>query len=494
MELSDLLLSKLRSELRKSNVQLWLEPYTDGNGKQTRKLSELAVGYSNILNTPEGQVVFHLEHLRTFSLQKLAQNAKYKNEGVATIRLKYSPKAPHTDSPRFIQIKLSLPGSDLASLICEKLQVLLGQIKLIYNGRILASPDSLESQGLQHNRTILCMILSTSGEEQAKKAEMQMQELRAARRGAELLASTSSHTVDRYDPQITDQNGRTIDLPQEEKSALTMALALHEMGRKVLKEKQYNHALLFLLEADAEFRQCRAEILNLVDNFAVLCLDISWCYLCLKNLDTLPDAADRLKMSEDFFKKSYGESLQRLLSIKGTTGHEVVLFVRLYLLQGVVQYFSSNYQGALDLLNKALSYANSLKVDEEQFTKMVDLGFTTTESRMALRACGGNFSAATQYAFGKREEQEEIAKVEKEKSRKRQLARKLGKCVNGEDIKVELYEQMTLQLGFEKDLSSQALRQCNNDINQAIQMIHENSEILNVDQHKKITTALIDQV
>ena len=37
-------------------------------------------------------------------------------------------------------------------------------------------------------------------------------------------------------------------------------------------------------------RQCSAAILDAVDNYAVLCLDIVWCYLCLKNVEDLPDA------------------------------------------------------------------------------------------------------------------------------------------------------------------------------------------------------------
>ena len=37
-------------------------------------------------------------------------------------------------------------------------------------------------------------------------------------------------------------------------------------------------------------RQCNAQILGGVDNYALVCLDIVWCYLCLKQITDLPDA------------------------------------------------------------------------------------------------------------------------------------------------------------------------------------------------------------
>ena len=320
-----------------------------------------------------------------------------------------------------------------------------------------------------------------------------MQEVRKARRGAELLATSSNASVNHMDAQITDQNGRSIDLPAEERVTLMIALGLHEKGRAVLKAEKYSFALLFLLEAESEFSQCRSDILNQVDNFAVLHLDISWCYLRLENLDALPDASKRLQMCENFFKRSYGESLQRLLTIKGSAGHEIALFVRLYVLQGVVAYHEGKFASARDLLSKAKFYADSIEVDHDKITEMVTVGFTITEARLALRACEGNLVSATRHAFLKREERERIHKEEKEKSRKRRLAKSLGSCDNGEEINVDTFEQMVNQLGYDRILAAEALKKCNNNLDDSMQLIHDDPDSLKA-KEVVISEALVQQV
>jgi len=34
-----------------------------------------------------------------------------------------------------------------------------------------------------------------------------------------------------------------------------------------------------------------------VDNYAIVCLDICWCYLCLQNISSLPDAGQSLLLA-----------------------------------------------------------------------------------------------------------------------------------------------------------------------------------------------------
>lgn len=57
---------------------------------------------------------------------------------------------------------------------------------------------------------------------------------------------------------------------------------MHEKGRAALRRNNYNEALIFLLEADDEYRVCNSQLLESVDNYGLLNLDIVWCYIMLK--------------------------------------------------------------------------------------------------------------------------------------------------------------------------------------------------------------------
>ena len=117
-------------------------------------------------------------------------------------------------------------------------------------------------------------------------------------------------------------------MPKEERQALIIAMSLHEKGKAALKKGNLQLAIVLLLEAKDEYNQCRSEILTAVDNYGLLNLDISWCYLRLGNLTELPNAQERLKECENSFKKSYGENLERVMALKGNSSNEAVLYVR----------------------------------------------------------------------------------------------------------------------------------------------------------------------
>ena len=74
-------------------------------------------------------------------------------------------------------------------------------------------------------------------------------------------------------------------------------------------------------------------MLQMVDNFAILSLDIAWCYLACHAVSELPDADIKLQRCEEKFKASYGSNMERVAALKGSQSNELALMARLHLLQ-----------------------------------------------------------------------------------------------------------------------------------------------------------------
>lgn len=57
-----------------------------------------------------------------------------------------------------------------------------------------------------------------------------------------------------FPKQITNQTGSSLDLPKKDRETLVSAMTLHEKGRWALENGQYQLALVFFYEADADFK------------------------------------------------------------------------------------------------------------------------------------------------------------------------------------------------------------------------------------------------
>lgn len=92
------------------------------------------------------------------------------------------------------------------------------------------------------------------------------------------------------------------------------------------------------------------------------------------------------------------------------TANEKALFMRLHLLQGIVNYHQNKREKAKNLLLRAENELKTLNVDELSLTTLVEMGYTVTEARMGLRACNGDIQASTEFITDIRKKRSESRK------------------------------------------------------------------------------------
>ncbi|XP_075235105.1 NEDD8 ultimate buster 1-like isoform X5 [Lycorma delicatula] len=436
-------------------------------------LQNLANKYSNELDIDKNICITALQELQKHALDKLHDKEVYQETGVAIIKVKLSGNIVpgNITNSRILSIHTTLSSltSSLQKAVSEQIDVTPEKVKLIFSGKVLVDYMTLEAQGLKHGVQIMAVILSENHSD-LQEYEKRVKMLETMKDDVKLLTRRVDNEVDPY-LQITDQVGKTLVLPHKEKKALLSAMALHEKGKAALKKDEFALALIFLLEADKEFSSCNSQLLNSVDNYALLNLDIAWCYLCLKNVTQLPDAEERLKICESKFRYSYGPNLERVVALKGSSGNESALLMRLHLLQGIVLFHQNKHSEARKILEETQHELALLKVDDTSLCELVEFGFTPAEARIGLRATNGCVNSAVEYIQKRRQEREEIREKEKEK-------KILGLCSDGQQyVESRLVKQLEA-MGFSRFMAIEALRHTNNAVNDAINLIHQQPELL----------------
>jgi hypothetical protein len=252
------------------------------------------------------------------------------------------------------------------------------------------------------------------------------------RQAAKTLQSSTSSQF-----EITDQSGQLVPMSQADSTAFLTALGLHRLGRSKMDEsgKDVASALTFLLEADGEWCSSFAlsSWMDKVDNYGLLQLDISWCYLLLGSLDNLPDALARLNKAETVLRKQVHSNFVTLAVAQADMGNAIPplcsVFVRLFLLQGVAFKTLNNSAEAAKRLGWARLLCQCLRssspsnvVNELCSTFMTDRSIVIA----ALRKSNGNPDEAGNLIAVGRDEDKAVAQ-------KRRMQRRMGRCSNGSD-------------------------------------------------------------
>lgn len=315
------ILDQIRDKLRAENIKLWLPPYTVSNDLPGIYPEELINQYSEALNESAEEIFEALEQLRICAVTKLQTEQRFAKSGIATIKVHFTGSVPQGINNRLqIQTGLHVTGEDFRRSLKKETGLDAEKMKLICKGHVICDDKSLESQNLKNNSQIMVLLLSKSSaemENQWQGKDEARENVSRTRQAAEALSNRQDNLKDdRFFLEISDQEGRPIQLPENERKALALALTLHEKGRSVLKKRNYPEALLLLLEAEKEFSHCRAQILTAVDNYGILCLDIVWCYFWLKSIVDLPNAEEKLKKCKECFERSYGQNLERLTVVR----------------------------------------------------------------------------------------------------------------------------------------------------------------------------------
>lgn len=457
--------ARLIALLRQDNIRLWLEPFTTDSGDaELQKIQELALKYSPVTGFTVEEVMSSLETIRSDTNRKDEGIKEFKETSVATLELHLPGEKGQKKKKVHLKTKLDITTQELKNRISEEFKF--KHFNLILTGRKLSPGMRLDEQKVKNNSKI--MVLNVTSDEvknemleEEEKTRSQNEGVQRTQKGFQILSERDGSEDPVTTPflEIADQKGNPLQIPNDERKALILAMGFHEKGRSLMKKKDHSAALCHLLLADEQFNKCNSALLNTVDNYAVLQLDIVWCYQALEQLDCLHDAKQRLSRAEECFQRCYGAQQSRLQLIKGHTGGEDVLFLRLYLLQSVLAYLEGDKNKASHKLKEVERLFGQLCLDPDKIMQLMSLGFSEQDARLGLRACRGDLSEAALHITQRKKERKETKEREREKRRRRL-----------QDINT------LVELGFSKRDATRALHQARGDVDKAYGILLDGAE------------------
>ncbi|EDV92835.1 NEDD8 ultimate buster 1 [Drosophila grimshawi] len=462
------ILIQLRARLQERNIKLWEAPYYVENvGCNEAAVEELCQELSTELHISATSCKSSLLELQQHALRKLAARRQFDATGLATFQVRCVDSQGGTCHTLQLKCDLNEIGAHLQRQIAEQLQLSEAEaahVKCISAGRLLTPQATLQSQGVRNNQQLLVIV----GQSDAT-GEALYERIRHIQLDVEMVVDAQHRLV-----ELEDQDGNAMFLPPDENRSLLLGMGLCEKGRAAMRREQYDEALLLFLEADERFGSCDSKFLESVDNYALLNLDIVWCYLCLKHIAQLPDAQRRLDLCERLFRRSYGENNSRLYALKGTSCPERALIMRLQLLQGVLLFHQNRRDEARLRLQAASAALVELRVNTEQLELLLDMGYEVADARLALRSCNGNVERSLEF-IQQRRQRLQAARHSSDADRRLeqlQLSSGLQDWVHPRSV------CRLMEMGYERSLVVEALRRTDNDLARSLDLLQSHSDEL----------------
>lgn len=235
-------------------------------------------------------------------------------------------------------------------------------------------------------------------------------------------------------------------------------------------------ALPFLAEADEAYCRCRSagagELLNTLDNYGYLQLDLCWVYALMGDPDYLPDAERRLAIAERLVVSKLEDHFLAMAEVHAERGATlpptVVQVARFWLLRGLARRARDpKCANATNDLRRSALFVQQLQVDPTAVAQLVAMGATPKQATAALRRAEGIPDRAASEWLTATQERRAAGK-----RRAQQL--KLGQTADGSFVNLEVLAQLT-DMGFARRLAIAALKQCNNKLDDALSALTSKS-------------------
>jgi len=179
--------------------------------------------------------------------------------------------------------------------------------------------------------------------------------------------------------------------------------------------------------------------------------------------------------------------------IKGTTGNEEALMLRLDILQGIVAFHLGRTKEARIQLKKAGIQLQMLAVSESELMEVVSMGYSVPEARLGLRAAKGDVAKAVELILRRKEEREKVRKEEEEERERDKLRKRLGRCANGSWVNLGYFKTL-VGMGFTESVAAAALSQADNSLNKAVQLLQEEPDLVAIAAEERMSKARLESL